>query len=197
MGAVRILPIGTTPLLVLPYNVNRTALRVSFLPTSVVAANLGLVNVGIGIVPDAAQGNPTSGDPLNPGSELVIREDFVGDPSVPEESIWLVADRAAQVVLVEEDAFDPLTPERIPPVQVVSKPEDLIARIAPRALPVPRVDRGPLDQLPTPGTIPPAKPGEEIGIGPRPAGLPPPGAPPPAPSGEGVTFPGRPGTFVA
>ncbi len=181
MGLPTYVSVGTVPVLAAFYRENRTSIRVLFVPTSILSGNLGTVNVGIGIPPDSVQGNPTAGEPLLPGGELKISEDFPGDPAVPRESIWLIADRAAQVCIVEEDAYSPDDPERSVPVFVTGQGAAPGARAPPRSVPVPSPFQAIGIQVGTPGTIPsPTGLGAAVVAGP--AGGPAPG-PSPTPTG--------------
>lgn len=94
--------VGTTPVLLANGNSKRTAITVSFLPTSISSANTGVVYIGKGSPPVATVGGPTSGDPIGQGSQWQEVGQYQGDPNVFTGALWAVSDTAAQIVTVDE-----------------------------------------------------------------------------------------------
>lgn len=98
----RIYTVGTSPVLLARDNPNRASIGVSMPPTSVVAANTGIVYVGKGFPPVATVGAPNSGDPINQGTQLQETAGFSGDPTLFRGQLWAVSDTAGQQVVVDE-----------------------------------------------------------------------------------------------
>lgn len=94
--------VGTDPVLLAQDNPNRTSVSVSMIPSSIAAANTGVVYIGKGFPPSAVIGAPSSGDPISQGSQFAETEQFVNDPSVFRGQIWAVADTAGQLIVVDE-----------------------------------------------------------------------------------------------
>lgn len=83
-------------------NPDRIFLSILMLPTSIAAGNVGRVHVGQDATPTATVGDPTQGDILVGGTELVEEENFPNDPSVFTGAVIMVASAAAQYVLIDE-----------------------------------------------------------------------------------------------
>jgi hypothetical protein len=101
----QVLAIGTTPVKVLSFNLNRNAWRVTMLSVTLAAGNTGRVHVGRNFAPNSTVGDPNSGDALLQAGEVketrVFKDDtiFLGD-------LWLVASASNQQVSVEEVTKD-------------------------------------------------------------------------------------------
>ena len=94
--------VGTTPVILAQHNENRASISVSMPPTSIIAANTGVVYVGKGFVPRAVVGSPDSGDPINQGTQVSDVPQFDGDQSLFKGQWWAISDTAAQKIVVDE-----------------------------------------------------------------------------------------------
>ena len=100
--AQRRVVVGTTPVILANYRDSRIGINISMPPTSVVAANTGVVYVRKGFPPSSDNTGPNSGDPLTQGSQFTDTSQFDDDPALFKGQYWAIADTAAQVVIVDE-----------------------------------------------------------------------------------------------
>jgi len=94
--------VGTTPVLALNPNKNRTAWSVTMIPKTIEVSNTGSVFVGRGFQPKGEVGSPQQGEVLQQGAEIGEEQRFEKDTSVFKGQVWVVADTADQVVEVYE-----------------------------------------------------------------------------------------------
>ena len=105
--AQRQISVGLTPTLLANGNELRTAISVSMIPSSIVAANTGVVYVAKDSPPAASAGGPTSGDPITQGAQWAEVGQYAGDPNVFKGQVWAIADTAAQLVVIDETSGPP------------------------------------------------------------------------------------------
>ena len=100
--AQRRVVVGTSPVLLANFRDSRIGINISMPPTSVVAANTGVVYVGKGFTPSGSAGEPNAGDPLTQGSQFTDTSQFDDDPALFKGQYWATADTASQVLIVDE-----------------------------------------------------------------------------------------------
>ncbi len=106
--------IGTTPVQVARYNPKRRMLLAEFLPSSIIAGNVGLIFGKFGSAPTASTGSPTWDFLLNAGSSNGSNSDESLLEAPDKRDLWLVSDTAAQEVnVVEHNMQEPVTPSAI------------------------------------------------------------------------------------
>lgn len=98
--------IGTTPILLLNSNPNRTFWSVTFLPTDIETGNTGRVHIGKGYQPVATVGSPAQGEILLQGGETGDEAKFENDTSVFKGAVWATASTSGQIVEVNEAIMD-------------------------------------------------------------------------------------------
>jgi hypothetical protein len=98
--------IGTTPVTVLNQKVNRIQYQIVYPPSSKIAANTGLVYVGLGVIPNPTAGGSAAGHIMEPGESF--GETVTPGPGprglddVSKDAITLVASTSGQIVEVYE-----------------------------------------------------------------------------------------------
>ena len=99
-----IFSVGTTPVLLLSKKESRKQYIVVYPSTSKVAANTGIVYLGIGMVPTATGGNTSAGHIMQPGESFGESDSSPQNNiyDVSKEAIYAVASTSGQILEVYE-----------------------------------------------------------------------------------------------
>ncbi len=87
-------------------NTIRSSISMFMATAAEAAGNVGVIFIGRGFVPSGVANQPNQGRAVFAGGQIVEAPAFKDDPSLFKGDWWAIADRAGQVLHVDEDSFE-------------------------------------------------------------------------------------------
>lgn len=104
---MKVLTVGTTPVLALHESLERVAWSVFMPPSSVEPGNTGAVHVGEGFQPAPITGSPVQGFRISGGGQVGESSDRGDGLDIFQGQIWVVATAAGRRIWITERLRDP------------------------------------------------------------------------------------------